>query len=81
MQRPTNRGSRPQVVTGIGFLGAGVVLRRGESVQGLNTAATLWAAAAIGMAAGIGAYDVAVLATLGILDRATRLPPGRELGG
>lgn len=56
-----------QVVTGIGFIGAGVVLRRGESVQGLNTAATLWTGAAIGMAAGAGAFDVALLGTAGIL--------------
>lgn len=56
-----------QIVSGIGFLGAGVVLRRGESVQGLNTAATLWTAAAIGMAAGIGATGVALIATGAIL--------------
>lgn len=49
-----------QIVSGIGFLGAGVVL-------GLNTAATVWAAAAVGMAAGIGSYDIALIATLGLL--------------
>lgn len=56
-----------QIVSGVGFLGAGVVLRRGESVQGLNTAATLWTAAAVGMAAGIGAVDVALEASFAIL--------------
>src|ERR1044071_7835808 len=45
-----------QVVTGIGFLGAGAILRSGENVHGLTTAATIWVNAAIGMAAGLGAY-------------------------
>src|SRR5206468_3055719 len=48
-----------QVVTGIGFLGAGAILRSGGNVRGLTTAATIWVNAAIGMAAGIGAYAVA----------------------
>jgi putative Mg2+ transporter-C (MgtC) family protein len=48
-----------QVVTGIGFLGAGAILREGGSVRGLTTAATIWAVAAIGMAAGFGAYVLA----------------------
>ena len=48
-----------QVVTGIGFLGAGAILRSGENVHGLTTAATIWVNAAIGMAAGLGAYGVA----------------------
>ncbi len=42
------------VVTGIGFIGGGVIMHRGASVQGLNTAATLWAAASMGLAAGAG---------------------------
>ena len=41
-----------QVVTGIGFLGAGVIFREGAGVKGVTTAATIWAAAAIGMAVG-----------------------------
>src|ERR1044071_1722461 len=45
-----------QIVTGIGFLGAGAILRSGANVQGLTTAATIWVNAAIGMAAGLGAY-------------------------
>ena len=43
-----------QIVTGIGFLGAGAIIRQGLSVRGLTTAATLWLVAAIGMAAGAG---------------------------
>lgn len=45
-----------QVVTGIGFLGAGVIFRQGFNVQGLTTAATLWCSAAIGALAGFGYY-------------------------
>ena len=52
-----------QVVSGIGFLGAGVIFRKGMSVRGLNTAATLWCSAAVGMLAGVGALPYAVLVT------------------
>jgi len=52
-----------QIVTGIGFLGAGAIIRQGLSVRGLTTAATLWVAAAIGIAAGAGYYSGAVAAT------------------
>ena len=52
-----------QVITGIGFLGAGAILRTGDNVHGLTTAATIWVNAAIGMAAGIGEYRVAIGAT------------------
>ena len=52
-----------QVVTGIGFLGAGAIMRQGISVRGLTTAATLWMAAAIGMTCATGYYSVAALAT------------------
>src|SRR6266853_1344123 len=52
-----------QVVTGIGFLGAGAILRSGENVHGLTTAATIWVNAAIGMAVGAGAWGVAVATT------------------
>ena len=53
-----------QIVTGIGFLGAGAIIREGLSVRGLTTAATLWVVAAIGMAAGAGYYGPAALATV-----------------
>ena len=53
-----------QIVTGIGFLGAGVILKSGASVRGLTTAACLWTAAAIGMAAGAGFFLIAGMTTL-----------------
>jgi putative Mg2+ transporter-C (MgtC) family protein len=53
-----------QIVTGIGFLGAGAIIRQGISVRGLTTAATLWVAAAIGMATGAGYYSGAVIGTV-----------------
>lgn len=53
-----------QVVTGVGFLGAGAILKSGGSVRGLTTAASLWAVAAVGMAAGAAAWGVAVAATV-----------------
>src|SRR5207245_5348905 len=56
-----------QIVTGIGFLGAGAIIRQGLSVRGLTTAASLWLVAAIGMAAGAGYWDGALIATLGAL--------------
>jgi putative Mg2+ transporter-C (MgtC) family protein len=52
-----------QIVTGIGFLGAGAIIRHGVSVRGLTTAAGLWVVAAIGMAAGAGYYSAALIAT------------------
>jgi putative Mg2+ transporter-C (MgtC) family protein len=52
-----------QIVTGIGFLGAGAIIREGLSVRGLTTAATLWGVAAIGMASGAGYYSAAVFGT------------------
>jgi putative Mg2+ transporter-C (MgtC) family protein len=52
-----------QVVSGIGFLGAGLIFREGMSVRGLNTAATLWCSAAIGVLAGAGYLAYATLAT------------------
>ena len=56
-----------QVVTGIGFLGAGAIIRQGLSVRGLTTAASLWLVAAIGMAAGAGWWQAATIATAGAL--------------
>jgi putative Mg2+ transporter-C (MgtC) family protein len=54
-----------QIVTGIGFLGAGAIIRQGLSVRGLTTAATLWLVAAIGMAVGAGYWEGAIVATVG----------------
>ncbi len=52
------------IVTGIGFLGAGVIFREGYTVRGITTAATIWAAAAVGMAIGRDLYLVAGLGAL-----------------
>ena len=52
------------VVTGIGFIGAGTILHRTRFVEGLTTAASIWAVAAIGMAAGAGMYIISVVATV-----------------
>lgn len=62
------------VVTGIGFIGAGVIMRRGGSVQGINTAATLWAAGSMGLAIGAGYYRLgsALMVTILIIQTALR---------
>jgi len=59
---PTRLGA--QVISGIGFLGAGTIIRDGFNVKGLTTAASLWAVSAVGLAAGIGFYEGAVFATI-----------------
>jgi putative Mg2+ transporter-C (MgtC) family protein len=56
-----------QIVTGIGFLGAGAIIRQGISIRGLTTATTLWIAAAIGLAAGAGYYSAAIATTAIVL--------------
>ncbi len=66
------RGADPgriaaQVVTGISFLGAGVIFKNGSTAKGLTTAAGIWAMAAVGMACGTGMYGVAFLVTAVIL--------------
>ena len=53
-----------QVVTGVGFLGAGSILRQGELVRGLTTAASIWVAASLGMAVGFGYYRLALFVTV-----------------
>lgn len=70
------------VITGIGFLGAGVIFRGGGQVSGLTTATLIWALAAIGSTIGFGLTGVAVVATisimivLGLVDLAEYLFPG-----
>jgi len=64
-----------QIVTGIGFLGAGTIFLRKDLVRGLTTAATIWAVAAIGMAAGTSQYIIAVFTTLLILSVLMVLKP------
>jgi putative Mg2+ transporter-C (MgtC) family protein len=56
-----------QVVVGVGFLGAGVIFRRGDSVRNLTTAASLWATAAIGLAAGVGDVGLAAVAAVALV--------------
>jgi putative Mg2+ transporter-C (MgtC) family protein len=67
-----------QVVSGIGFLGAGTILLRGEIVRGLTTAASLWAVAAIGLAVGSGLYLEATAATVIMLAILTAVKPFEE---
>lgn len=56
-----------QIVSGIGFLGAGAIIKFGTNVRGITTAASMWAVAAVGMAAGAGMPDLAISATVIIL--------------
>ena len=65
----TGAGDRiaAQIVTGIGFLGAGVIFREGAGIKGITTAATVWAAAAIGMALGRELYVTSILGAALIL--------------
>ncbi len=56
-----------QVATGIGFLGGGLLLRTGDTVRGLTTAAGIWAVAALGLAAGAGMYFITIVGTLLVL--------------
>ncbi len=55
------------IIQGIGFLGAGTVIRTGDQVVGLTTAAALWTITAIGIAVALGLYDAAILGTVAIL--------------
>jgi putative Mg2+ transporter-C (MgtC) family protein len=77
-----------QIVTGVGFLGAGAILRQRGRVVGLTTAATIWVVAAVGMAFGAGAYGIGTLATLlttgvlfGLRTAEERIHRGRVLAG
>jgi putative Mg2+ transporter-C (MgtC) family protein len=66
------------IVSGVGFLGAGVIMKDGGKVWGLNTAATLWCSAAVGTLAGIGLLAEAVVVTLAVLAGNTLLRPLAE---
>lgn len=76
---PTRLGA--QVISGIGFLGAGTIMKEGASVKGLTTAASLWAVACLGLAVGCGAYFiaivgfVAIILTLTVFERASNYVP------
>jgi putative Mg2+ transporter-C (MgtC) family protein len=67
-----------QIVTGVGFLGAGTILRSGVTVSGLTTAATIWATAAIGMAVGSGMYIASASGTALILIILYLFAPNRN---
>lgn len=56
-----------QIVSGMGFLGAGVIFKNGDTISGLTTAATLWVAAAIGCLVAMGLYKIAIVGTVLIL--------------
>jgi putative Mg2+ transporter-C (MgtC) family protein len=64
-----------QIVTGIGFLGGGAIMRNRDTVHGMTTAATIWVNAAIGMAAGAGQYQLATFAAALTLIVLVVLPP------
>jgi putative Mg2+ transporter-C (MgtC) family protein len=64
-----------QIVTGVGFLGAGAILRQGNEVHGLTTAASIWMTAAIGMSVGFGFYVPAIFTTLLVLFMLVLLRP------
>jgi putative Mg2+ transporter-C (MgtC) family protein len=68
-----------QIVTGIGFLGAGAIMRTNGGIHGLTTAATIWVNAAIGIAAGGGEYHLAFIATAVTLGVLLLLPPLERL--
>jgi len=63
------------VVSGIGFLGGGVILKDGYNIRGLNTAATLWCTAAVGTLAGLGYLGFAAMGALGVLSANLILRP------
>jgi putative Mg2+ transporter-C (MgtC) family protein len=69
-----------QIVTGVGFLGAGTIFRGEGIIMGLTTAATIWAVAALGMAVGAGMYVTAAVATL-VMYIVLRLPWKHSLAG
>ena len=64
-----------QIVTGIGFLGGGAILRSGTNIHGMTTAATIWVNAAIGLAAGAGFFAMATMTTAITLAVLALLPP------
>lgn len=78
---PDKEASRiaSSIVTGVGFLGAGVIIRDGLKVRGLTTAASVWLAASLGMGAGVGEYELVVAVTLLTLIVLWVLPPVERL--
>ena len=64
-----------QIVTGVGFLGAGSILRQGDGVRGLTTAASIWVVASLGMAIGFGYYTIAIFTTVLVVITLTAIRP------
>jgi putative Mg2+ transporter-C (MgtC) family protein len=64
-----------QIVTGVGFLGAGAILRTGDDVHGLTTAASIWVAASVGMAVGFGYFGISIFTTLVVIAMLVALRP------
>jgi len=64
-----------QIVTGVGFLGAGAILRQGIDVKGLTTAASIWVVAALGMAVGFGYYSTAIFTTFIVIVMLVAIRP------
>ena len=68
------------LITGMGFIGGGAILRQQDSVKGTATAASLWVTGAIGAAVGLGSYDVAVVLTLVTIATLWIMAPLKRLG-
>ena len=69
------------LITGMGFIGGGAILKEGGNVSGTATAASLWATGAIGTAVGLGSYDVAIAVALFTIITLQFLPPLKTLAG
>ena len=69
------------LITGMGFIGGGAILKEGGNVSGTATAASLWATGAIGAAVGLGSYDVAIAVALFTIVTLQFLPPLKSLAG
>ena len=69
------------LITGMGFIGGGAILRREDSVRGTATAASLWITGAIGVAVGLGSVDVAVMLSVATIVTLWLLPPLKKLTG
>jgi putative Mg2+ transporter-C (MgtC) family protein len=67
-----------QVVTGVGFIGAGSILRQGEYVRGLTTAASIWVAASLGMAVGFGYFLIAIFTAVLVVLTLIAIRPVEE---
>ena len=68
------------LITGMGFIGGGAILRQTESVRGTATAASLWITGAIGIAVGVGSYDVALVLALATVVTLWAMNPLKRLG-